>query len=133
MRKFLNIGLILLMVSLLFAFYWNYFNVYSEGERVGKLFKVSLKGNVFKTYEAEMLMPGSKIGTQGFQNNFFYFSIPSDSLAKVLMNSQGKQVSIHYVQFRNSLPWRGDNYNEKNTDKGQYIADKLIAVKDTDF
>ncbi len=133
MQKFLRLAFLILIVVLGFTFYWNYFNVYSEGERVGKLFKFSLKGNIFKTYEAEMLMPGSKAGSTGFQNNFFYFSVPNDSLAKVLMSAQGKEVTIHYQQFRHSLPWRGDNYNDKNSDKGQYIADKLIMMKDATY
>ncbi len=133
MRKILNIVFIAVFVILAFTIYWNYYNVYSEGDRVGKLLKVSLKGNIFKTYEAEMLQPGSKAGSTGFQNNFFYFSIPNDSLAKTFTDAQGKEITLHYVQYRNSLPWRGDNYNDRNADKGQYITTQLIKVANPSF
>jgi len=133
MRRFLSIAVLILIVFLGFFIYWNFYNSYSTGEREGKLFKFSLKGNVFKTYEAEMLLPGSRAGSTGFQNNFFYFSVTNDSIAKVLMNAEGKDITVHYTQYRMSLPWRGDNYNDKNSDKGQYIADQLISVKESTY
>jgi hypothetical protein len=133
MKKFLNISLIVIFLFLIAIIYYKYYMVYSDGERSGKLNKFSLKGNVFKTYEAELLQSGSKAGSQGFQNNFFYFSIANDSLAKILMSSQGKMIRVHYVQYHATLPWRGDNYNGKNGDDGQYMVDKLLSVKDADF
>lgn len=129
MRKFLNRALFILVVLLGLAFYWFYYNVYSDGQRNGTLVKFSRKGDIFKTYEGQILLPGSSPNKAGFNNNYFYFSVDNDSVANILMNAEGKDVTVHYKQYRKSLPWRGFNYNGQNSDNGQYIADKLISVQ----
>jgi hypothetical protein len=35
--------------------YWNYFRVFSESNRDGTLQKFGRKGNIFKTYEGELV------------------------------------------------------------------------------
>ncbi|MCH2230705.1 MAG: hypothetical protein MK105_10195 [Crocinitomicaceae bacterium] len=108
--------------------YFKYYFVYSEGTRVGILYKFSKKGTFFKTYEGEMVLPGVRSkGTGGVNSNMFKFSVSDEELANVLMNSQGMELELHYSNYNNALPWRGDNYNE---DEGQYIVDALIKVKD---
>jgi hypothetical protein len=37
----------------------------------------------------------------------------------------GKNVIIHYNQYRKSLPWRGETYTNMNEKRGQYIVDKV--------
>ncbi len=129
-RKFLwGFTLITLVLLGLFG-YWFYYNSKSDGTRVGKLFKFSRKGDVFKTFEGEMLLPGSRLGSGGFQNNFFYFSVTNDSIAAMLEKSQGKEVEVHYTQYRKNLPWRGENNDAKNQENGQYIVDKVTAVRE---
>jgi len=130
MKKGIKIVLIIAILALLAGsgiVYWNYYFVYREGTRVGILYKLSKEGAVFKTYEGEIIQPGirtssdSKIGS-----NVFHFSISDDKLAEQLNNLQGKEIEVHYVQYRHTLPWRGRKYPEHD---GQYIVDKFVSVK----
>jgi hypothetical protein len=134
MRKFLTYLVIILLIAGIGMGYWFYYNDYSDGTRVGKLYKFSHKGNIFKTYEGEMMLPGFKSVQPGAINaNFFYFSVTDKAIADTLDKVQGKEIEIHYTQYRKSLPWRGDNYDDKNSDRGQYIVDKIIAVREPSF
>jgi hypothetical protein len=109
--------------------YWNYYNSYSEGTREGVLYKFSRKGDVYKTYEGEMIQPGYRPpAAGGIGSNNFSFSVSNQAIADSLENCMGKNVKLHYVQFRKSLPWRGENYNGKNAETGQYIIDKIEGV-----
>jgi hypothetical protein len=134
MRKFISYLIIIVILCLAGYIYWFYYNTFSDGTRVGKLYKFSHKGNVFKTYEGEMLLPGFKsLQPAAINANFFYFSVTDKDIAIRLDSVQGKEIEVHYTQYRKSLPWRGDNYNNKNTDKGQYIVDKIIAVREATY
>ena len=100
--------------------------------REGYFQKFSRKGNIFKTYEGEFVLEG--FGTRGaqrgnnFSANYFYFSVIDEQIADSLEKSIGKMVKVHYTQYLRSLPWRGDNYNAKNQEKGQYIVDRIELV-----
>jgi hypothetical protein len=67
--------------------------------------KVTHKGNIFKTDEGEMWLSCRQMTNP----EKFYFSVTSDSIAKVLMNMQDECVQLSYVQYRATLPWRGDS------------------------
>jgi|TARA_R110000737_G_scaffold17480_1_gene35172 hypothetical protein len=121
-----TLGALLLLTGWLYYRYWF---VYSEGTRVGILYKFSKKGTIFKTYEGEMLLPG--IGNKGattgnMTTNNFRFSVDDEELAKKLMNLQGMELELHYKNFNRALPWRGDNYDIED---GQYVVDKMIKIK----
>lgn len=120
-------GILLLTLSI--VVYFRYYFVYSEGTRVGTLYKFSKKGTFFKTYEGEMLLPGIKYdkATSSMNSSRFYFSVSDETLAQKLMNSQGMELELHYEYFKRSLPWRGDAYEGE---KGQYMVDKLVRIKD---
>jgi hypothetical protein len=108
-RKFLwRFSLIALLV-LAFLVYWFYFNVYSDGERTGLLTKLSHKGNVFKTYEGEVLIGNFQQAPNVMVPEKFYFSVKSEKLADTLMKLQGKVISLKYFQYRKTLPWRGES------------------------
>ena len=132
MKKGLKITLIisLVLVSISGALlYYNYYFVFSEGTRVGVLIKFSKKGNVFKTYEGEIIQPGitSNSGANSnMRSNTFKFSVTNKVLADSLMGLQGQELELHYKQFKKNLPWRGDTYTDQ---EGQYIIDKLVRVK----
>ena len=122
----LSIGVIL---SLSIWLYFRYWFVYSEGTRVGILYKFSRKGTVFKTYEGEMLLPGlstKKNNDMRMNTNHFFFSVREKSLADSLSKIQGQEIEVHYINYNHSLPWRGDHYNDED---GQYIVDKLVKIK----
>lgn len=122
------ISFVLLLIVSGYVYYQYYF-IYSEGTRVGILYKFSRKGTFFKTYEGEMVLPGIKAtdNNSGLSTNRFQFSVSDEELANKLMESQGMELELHYSNYNSSLPWRGDNYSSEG---GQYIVDKLIKIKD---
>ncbi len=129
MRK---IGCIVFLVIVLLTvafMYWKYMYVYSEGYREGTLNKFSTKGVAYKTNEGEMLMPGLVSNMGQMSSNNFYFSAVDSNVVNTLLQATGKKVKVHYKQFNSSLPWRGDDYNDKNSEKGQYIVDEAIVVQ----
>ena len=107
---------ILLLVLCLFG-YWKYFYTYSDGYRSGLLQKLSHKGNIFKTYEGELVQRSIvSTGNVGIASEKFYFSVASDSVAKTMQNFEGKNVKLHYLQKNGTLPWRGES---------EYIVDMV--------
>jgi len=100
---------ILIVVLGLFG-YWKYYYTYSDGYRSGLLQKLSHKGNVFKTYEGE-LVQRSIVSTNNvaIASEKFYFSVAIDSLAKAMQHLEGRNVKLHYMQKNGTLPWRGDS------------------------
>jgi len=124
--------IILLPLGLLLALsayvYWHYYNVYSDGSRDGVLVKISRKGNLFKTYEAELLQPGFRSGEGSIKANTFKFSVADPDVAQQLEAASGQAIKVHYVQYRRSLPWRGDDYDADNAEPGQYIVTRLISA-----
>ncbi|MEO7983520.1 MAG: hypothetical protein ABI688_05515 [Bacteroidota bacterium] len=96
------IGLILVLG---FCIYWFFFNSYSKGERTGILVKITRKGNIFKTNEGEMWLSCRQMTNP----EKFYFSVTSDSVSVALKSLQDECVQLTYIQYRASLPWRGDS------------------------
>ena len=130
MRKIIFLSILALLVGIIFYMYWFYYNVKSDGFREGELQKFSRKGNVFKTYEGEIVMLG--FGSRGgnLAANYFYFSVADEQLADSMENCLGKVLRIHYVQYRRSLPWRGEEYDMKNGEPGQYVVDRIEQVRE---
>ncbi|MEZ5046751.1 MAG: hypothetical protein R2831_07140 [Chitinophagaceae bacterium] len=134
MRKFTFLTILFLLLFGAGYIYWFYYNSFSDGTREGILYKFSRKGNVFKTYEGEMIQPGLRSVQGGSINtNNFFFSVADIFIADSLKNIIGKSVKVHYVQYRKSLPWRGENYNGKNQENGQYIIDRIEMVSEPNF
>ncbi|RYD51818.1 MAG: hypothetical protein EOP52_06440 [Sphingobacteriales bacterium] len=125
MRRTILLVSVLLIVLLTGWMYWYYYNPFSDGTRVGMLQKFSRKGNVFKTYEGELLQEGFGRQGGGLSAQYFYFSVTDEAVAAALEKSQGQTVKIYYTQYRRSLPWRGEAYGNKNPDGGQYIVDRV--------
>ncbi len=108
-RKFLRWFSFFAVLVIAFMIYWSYFNVYSDGERTGLLTKLSRKGNIFKTYEGEILIGNFQQAPNVMVPEKFYFSVKNKKLADTLMKLQGKSISLKYQQYRNTLPWRGES------------------------
>ena len=113
---FRNIVIILILIGA-FAFYWRYYNKYADGERKGTLIKITHRGNIFKTDEGEMWLSCR----QTVNPEKFYFTVTNDSIAQALKTLQDECVQVTYVQYRGSLPWRGDN---------KYIVTGVIPIKE---
>lgn len=81
---------------------------YSDGYRDGQLQKVSEKGLVWTTTEAELALPG--IRTVGDKvSNTFEFTVPTVAVRDQLSKVRADQlVRVHYQQYLFSPPWRGD-------------------------
>ena len=116
-KKFVRWFIFILIVVLSLFGYWKYYYTYSEGYRSGLLQKLSHKGNIFKTYEGE-LVQRSIVSTNnvGIASEKFYFSVAIDSVAKAMQNFEGKNVKLHYQQKNGTLPWRGES---------EYIVDAI--------
>ena len=117
-----RIGCITLLVLLLVLagfIYWRYYFTYSDGERFGLLQKFSHKGNLFKTYEGEMILSSVQSNANvPIASEKFYFSVADKNVADRLMKLQGRHVTIHYKQKKGTLPWRGES---------EYIVDSVQA------
>lgn len=136
MRKIIFLSLLIISLLVTGYVYWFYYKPYSDGLREGILFKFSRKGNIFKTYEGEIIQPGLRSIQGGVVNtNNLSFSVTDIKLADSLSKLVGKNVIVHYNQYRKNLPWRGENYNSKegNQNAGQYIVDRIEKVTDANI
>ncbi len=92
------------------VFWWKYYYTYSDGSRSGMLQKLSHKGNIFKTYEGELVLSSiASSANVALASEKFYFSIAEDSIAKKMMQFEGKRVKLHYEEKKGALPWRGES------------------------
>ncbi len=131
MKKLIGTVVFLLFILIAGYVYWFYYNVYSDGYRDGMLRKFSRKGNILKTFEGEMVLAGfSARNGSALNADYFYFSVSDHQTADSLQHCLGKVVRLHYVQYRRSLPWRGEDYGTRNAEKGQYVVDNIADVKD---
>lgn len=129
MRKTIFLAFLFLLLFGAGYIYWFYYNSFSDGTREGILYKFSRKGNIFKTYEGEIVQPGLRSVQGGSINtNNLMFSVVDVQVADSLNNVIGKTVKLHYIQYRKNLPWRGENYNGRNQENGQYIIDRIESV-----
>ena len=69
---------------------------YSSGERAGYIQKISRKGWLCKTWEGELAMAN----LPGTMPQIFTFTVRDDSVAHVIEQNAGKQVSLTYEQHR---------------------------------
>jgi hypothetical protein len=91
-------GIVVLVPLLLFAawtevaLHWTY----SQGDRAGYVQKFSKKGWLCKTWEGELAM----VNIPGSTPTIFTFTVQSDSLAAVVTQTMGTQVTLQYDEHR---------------------------------
>lgn len=91
-----------------------YFGTYGEGDRVGKVMKISEKGVMFKTFEGQINMEGfGAVKSDNIFSQTFEFSVESGrediiTTLKAAMND-GNRVNIHYIERYWQIPWRGES------------------------
>ena len=90
--------------------YWSYFYTYSDGSRAGLLQKFSRKGNIFKTYEGEMILSSvQSTANVPLASEKFFFSVNSKRVAEKLSTMQGEFIVVYYNEKKGTLPWRGES------------------------
>jgi hypothetical protein len=120
MKKFLLIAIGSLIVISSGWFWWKFLYTYSEGNRSGLLQKFSHRGNIFKTYEGELVLNSLTInGTAPIGSEKFYFSVADEVIGEKMKNYEGQRVVLHYNQKNGALPWRGDT---------EYIVDTVKVI-----
>ncbi len=120
MKKYLTIFTIVLVAVFGIWFYWHFYYTYSDGNRSGLLQKFSYRGEVFKTYEGELVMNSLVVnGTAPLSSEKFYFSVQDKTLGEKMKDYEGQRVVLHYIQKNASLFWRGDS---------EYIVDSVRLV-----
>lgn len=108
-RKYLYLALTLFVIVVGLYVYWSFFFTFSDGYRAGLLQKFSRKGNVFKTYEGEMILSSVQSSKNvALASEKFMFSVADHDVAVQLEKLQGKYVVVHYTEKNNTLPWRGE-------------------------
>lgn len=108
-RKYLYLALAFLIILVGVYVYWSFFFTYSDGYRAGLLQKFSRKGNIFKTYEGEMILSSVQSNKNvALASEKFVFSVADKAVAMQLDSLQGKNVVVHYTEKNNTLPWRGE-------------------------
>lgn len=112
MRKYLIIGALATILLLSIIIWWRYYFVFGEGVKSGDLNYFVKKGFISKTYEGKLIQTGFKTAAPGnIQSNEFSFSVVDEKVALELDRCSGKTVELRYVEYLNSLPWRGmSNY-----------------------
>lgn len=120
MRKILYYLLLFFFLFMAVFVYWNYYYTYSDGSRAGLLQKFSRKGNMFKTYEGEMILSSVQSNNNvPLASEKFFFSVTDKRVASKLNDLQGEFIVVYYKELNGTLPWRGE-YN--------YIVDS-VSVK----
>ena len=90
--------------------YWKYYFTYSEGYRAGLLQKFSKKGNIFKTYEGEMILSSVQSNANvAIASEKFFFSVTDKNVALQLEKVQGESIVVHYREKNGTLPWKGES------------------------
>jgi len=120
-KKFLRWTLSLIIIFFVIFIYFKYFFTYSEGLRAGLLQKFSNKGVVFKTYEGELILSSvSSTANVALASEKFLFSVTKKNLAIQFDTLQGRNVIVHYIEKKGTVPWRGDS---------RYLVDSIAMRK----
>lgn len=122
MKKYLLIGVTVLLVVLSIVIWYRFYFVFGEGVKAGSLNIFVKKGYVFKTYEGRLIQTGLKSNTPGeLQSNEFEFSVTNDSIAKILEGCSGKDVELRYEEYLGAVPWRG---------MSNYVVFEVLSIED---
>jgi hypothetical protein len=125
MKKFLIWTLVIVILLVGPFVYWKYYFTYSEGYRAGLLQKFSYRGNVFKTYEGEMILSSVESNRNvSLASEKFFFSVKDHQIAEKLERLEGYMIVVHYRQKNGTLMWNGET---------SYFVDsvRVITEKET--
>jgi hypothetical protein len=124
-RRIIRIIVIVLLLVITVFCYWKYGFTYSDGNRFGLLQKFSRKGNLFKTYEGELILSSVRSNSNvPLASEKFFFSVTDKHVAQQLENLQGRGVTLHYKEKNGTLFWRGES---------KYIVDSVRVENSTGY
>lgn len=91
------------------VFYFKFLWVFSDGTKTGELNSLTYTGYFFKTYEGEIILTGygNKNAAGTVQSKNFKFSVANKEVAEKLRQMTGLRVTVHYKEYKGTLPWRG--------------------------
>jgi hypothetical protein len=98
-RPWMILVLLIILIPIVIFALWAWVALgytYAVGERAGYVQKISKKGWLCKTWEGELAMAN----LPGTMPQIFSFTVRSDSIAHVIEQNAGKQVSLTYEQHR---------------------------------
>ena len=124
--KIITISSVILILALAAFVFFRFYFVFGEGVKAGELNQLMYKGWIWKTYEGRIIQAGFKgqKGSSTIQSNEFNFSVVDKAVADSLMRCSGKNVELHYRDYRGALPWRGMQ---------KYIVDGILSVEKSDM
>ncbi len=94
-QKLIIAGVVILPIFVFALYTWAALTwSYSKGERAGYVQKFSKKGWICKTWEGELAI----VSIPGTMTEKFYFTVRSDSIAKLVNQTMGKRVALVYHQ-----------------------------------
>ncbi|MDG1096864.1 MAG: hypothetical protein P8N23_04495 [Methylophilaceae bacterium] len=93
--KWLSIILIPLLLFVIYTFFTLHW-VYSSGERVGFVQKISEKGFICKTYEGEQVL----VTVPGTQAEKFFFTAKNEAIYNKINETNGQRVHLLYKQHK---------------------------------
>jgi hypothetical protein len=93
--KWLSIILIPLLLFVIYTFFTLHW-VYSSGERVGFVQKISEKGFICKTYEGEQVL----VTVPGTQAEKFFFTAKNEAIYNKINETNGQRVRLLYKQHK---------------------------------
>ncbi|MCQ2253432.1 MAG: hypothetical protein MJZ61_08275 [Bacteroidales bacterium] len=116
MKKIIIAVILIILIVGAGWFYFGYMWPFGDGVKGGQLKDIKHKGYIFKTYEGEVnLGKFVSASEEGWE-----FSVTDQRIADSLMKCTGREVSLHYTEYKNTLPWRGMQ---------RYIVDSIISVR----
>ena len=97
---------ILLAIGLLILTYF-IVGSYSDGVRNGHIVKISHKGVIFKTWEGQIHLDCSRVGSNPMP---WDFSVPDDKIANEIQQAslENSCVNLHYKEKFFKFSWLGD-------------------------
>lgn len=84
------------------GYFGGFYADYSDGVRVGELYKVSQRGLIWKSWECELKLSDFGLRGKGSGdnwNNVFAFSTRDPEIGKKLERLAGRRVSVFYTQW----------------------------------
>jgi hypothetical protein len=122
MKKILIWGIVIFILVAGNYVYWKYYFTYSEGYRAGLLQKFSYRGNLFKTYEGEMILSSVESSQNvPLASEKFFFSVNDTKIASKMEELEGHMIVVRYKQKHGKLWWRGET---------GYMIDSVRLVND---